>query len=303
MKNLENRKSFLSVVSVISAGVLWGIISLFIKNMSVYGLDAMQIATLRLIVAAVFFTIFVLIKNPKLLKFKIKDIWMFIGTGVVSVVLFNMTYFYTMIHSQASIAVVLLYTSPIFVMIISALIFKEKITIQKIVALVMTFAGCIFVAGIIGGNMLVSPFILFTGISAGLLYALYTIFGRFALEKYDTMTVTAYTFIFGTLGSLPFGKVVPAVRIVLENPKLVFLCIGIGIISTVLPYFFYTWGLERMESGKAAILVAVEPLVGAVIGMTVFHESRSLTKIVGIALIIGAIIVLNINFQKNPLTY
>lgn len=297
---MKNKGSILSVTSVVSAGILWGIISLFIKNMSVYGLDAMQIATLRLIVAAVCFTAFVLLKNPKLLKFRLKDVWMFFGTGVVSVVLFNMTYFYTMIHSQASIAVVLLYTSPIFVMMLSALIFKERITLQKIIALVMTFLGCVFVAGVIGGNMLIKPFILFTGVSAGFLYALYTIFGRFALEKYDTMTVTAYTFIFGTVFSLPVSRIAPAVRIVFENPKLIFLCIGIGIVSTVLPYFFYTWGLERMESGKAAILVAVEPLVGAVIGMTVFHETATLAKIIGIILIIGSIFILNMNFKKNP---
>lgn len=292
------KKNHLSAASVILAGVLWGVISLFIKTMSAYGLDAMQIATLRLIVAAACFTVFVLIKDPKLLKFRLKDIWMFLGTGVVSVVLFNMTYFYTMIHSQASVAVVLLYTSPVFVMIISAILFKEKITFQKITALVMTFLGCVFVAGMIGGEMNVRPFILFTGISAGLLYALYTIFGRFALEKYDTITVTAYTFIFGTLGSIPFGRVIPAAKIIFAHWELVLLCIGIGVISTVLPYFFYTWGLERMESGKAAILVAVEPLVGAVVGITVFHESISVSKIIGIALIIGAIVVMNV--EINP---
>lgn len=295
------KKSAMSTMSVISAGVLWGVISLFIKNMSAYGLDAMQIATLRLIVAAVVFTVFVLLKDPKLLKFKLKDIWMFLGTGVVSVVLFNMTYFYTMIHSQASVAVVLLYTSPVFVMIISAIVFKEKITVRKIVALVMTFLGCVFVAGIVGGEVAVSPFIMFTGIGAGFLYALYTIFGRFALEKYDTATVTAFTFIFGVIGSIPFGRVLPAAKIVFANPELIFYCIGIGIVSTVLPYFFYTWGLERMESGKAAILVAVEPLVGAVIGMTVFHETRNVTKIIGIVLIVGAIVVLNLNFNR-PIT-
>lgn len=222
---LKNRNTFLSSLSVISAGVLWGVISLFIKNMANYGLDSMQIATVRLIVASVFFTSFVLIKDPKLLRFQLKDIWMFLGTGVVSVVLFNLSYFYTMLHSQASVAVVLLYTSPIFVMLLSAVFFKEKITVQKLVALVMTFSGCVFVTGIIGGNVFAEPFVIFTGISSGLLYALYTIFGRFALEKYDTMTVTAYTFLFGTIGSIPFGKVIPASKIIFSDVKLILLCL------------------------------------------------------------------------------
>ena len=49
-----------------------------------------------------------------------------------------------------------------------------------------------------------------------------------------------------------------------------------------------------MESGKAAILVAVEPMVGAVVGMTVFHESRSAVKLVGVACILTAIVLLNL---------
>lgn len=295
-----------ATISVIASGVLWGVISLFIKNMSSYGLDAMQITSIRLILAAVCFTLFVFLKDKQIFKIELKDIWMFIGTGIFSVVLFNCTYFYTMIHSQASVAVVLLYTSPAFVMILSTVFFKEKINLSKATALIMTFLGCVFVAGILDAGTKIKPFVIFTGICSGFLYALYTIFGRVALKKYDTMTVTAYTFISGAVFSIPIGKLRGAFEIVLKQPKLIVLCFGIGIISTVLPYFFYTWGLERMESGKAAILVAVEPVVGAVIGMTFFHESCDVKKIIGIILIVGAIIVLNISFfdiKKNHLIW
>lgn len=224
---------------------------------------------------------------------------MFIGTGIVSVVLFNTCYFYTIINSQASVAVVLLYTSPVFIMIMSAILFKEKITSKKLIALVLTFMGCVFVAGILGGGYKITPLILMTGLGSGLFYALYTIFGRFALKKYDTFTVTAYTFIFGMLGSIPTGKLSRTAEIIRINPKIVLFCIGIGLISTVLPYVLYTWGLERMESGKAAILVAVEPLVGAVIGMTIFHESHNVLKLIGIGMILCAIILLNIGDSQT----
>lgn len=292
-------KNNLAVVSVIVSGILWGVISLFIKNMSPYGLGAMQIASIRLIVAAVCFILFVFIKDKKLFRIELKDIWMFAGTGIFSVVLFNWTYFYTMIHSQASVAVVLLYTSPVFVMVISAVIFKEKINARKVAALLMTFFGCVFVAGISDAKTNITPFIIFTGVSSGFLYALYTIFGRVALKKYDTMTVTAYTFIVGFVCSIPIGKLCSAFEIISKQPKLVFLCFGIGIVSTVLPYYLYTWGLKRMESGKAAILVAVEPVVGAVIGITFFNESHDVKKIIGILMIVTAIIVLNINSSDS----
>lgn len=285
--------------SVILSGILWGTISLFVKPISAAGYDSLQISFLRMLVAAPSFAVFTAVRSPSGLKIHLRDIWMFIGTGIISVVLFNTCYFYTIINSQASVAVVLLYTSPIFIVLISAVLFKEKITPQKLTALILAFIGCVLVAGLLGGGYTIKPFILLTGLGSGLFYALYTIFGRYALAKYDTMTVTAYTFIFGLIGSLPTGKPVETLKMIAASPSDLLWIIGVGIFCTVLPYFFYTWGLMRMESGKAAIIVAVEPLVGAVIGMTVFHESHSPVKLIGISLILGAIILLNVEPKKK----
>lgn len=283
---------------VITAGIMWGLIGIFIKNTARFGFDSLNISLIRMIVASISFTVFILLKDKSLLKINIKDIPLFIGTGIVSVALFNFCYFYTIINSEASLAVVLLYTSPVFVVLMSALFFKEKITINKIFALILTFAGCVLVSGISGGTK-IKPLILFTGICSGLFYALYSIFGRLALRKYNPVTVTEYTFIFGLIGVSIVSHPIKTFELISANPQSIIWCIGIGIVSTVLPYFFYTKGLEKLETGKAAILVAVEPLVGALIGMTVLKESRGILKIAGIILIIISIIILNINSRKG----
>ena len=288
-----------AAMAVILSGVLWGVISIFIKTLSAAGLSSLQIAMIRMTTAALIFTSVIAVKSPEKLKIKLKDIWMFVGTGIVSVVMFNTCYFYTMINSQASVAVVLLYTSPVFIMLLSALIYKERITVKKLIALVLTFGGCVLVTGLMGGGYKIQPMILLTGLGAGLFYGLYTIFGRAALKKYDTVTVTVYTFIFAMLGSIPMGHAADTARIIKLNPTLVLWCIGIGIVSTVLPYFLYTWGLQRMESGRAAILVAVEPMVGAVLGMTFFGEPHNVLKLVGIALILCTIVILSIGEESE----
>ena len=289
------------VLAVIAAGVLWGIINLFVKQLSAAGIDPLQISLIRMAIAAVCFSLFVLIKDKSKFKICLKDIWMFACTGIVSIVLFNTCYFYTTIHSQASIAVVLLYTSPVFVMIFSAIFFKEKITWQKILALILTICGCVLVAGLLDSSASISFRVLLTGIASGLFYALYSIFGEIALKKYDTMTVTVWTFLFGLLGSLPLGKPAATIRALGDKPILILSAFGIGILSTVLPYFLYTWGLGRMETSKAAILVAVEPLVGCVIGMTLFQEPHNFMKILGIILILASIFVLNLNLGRKQI--
>lgn len=289
-----------ATLSVIFAGVLWGFITVFIKNLSKSGLDTFQISLVRMIVASISFSIFMAIKKPSLMRIRLKDCPLFIGTGIISVVLFNCFYFYTMINSEASIAVILLYTSPIFVCLMSALFFRERMNKISFLALLFTTVGCAFVAGInLKTGISVKPFILFTGLCSGFFYALYTIFGRLALRKYDTMTVTMYTFVFGLIGSIPIGKPLEIYQTISKEPVLLLWCLGIGFFCTVLPYFFYTWGLERIPSGKAAILVAVEPLVGAFLGMVFFHEAHNLTKIIGIILILSAVVLLNLPSKSD----
>ena len=285
---------------VLFAGVCWGLINLFVNALNAAGLDSLQIALVRMFAASLMFAGFLLITARNKFRIRLRDIWMFLGSGIVSVVLFNTCYFYTMTHGQISVAVVLLYTSPIFILLLSALLFKEKISAKKLLALVLTFAGCVCVSGLLGGSYAMEPIVLLTGIASGFFYGLYTIFGRYALEKYDSMTLTVYTFLFAFAGSLPLADVGDALSILQASPKLWLYIFGLGLVSTVLPYFCYSWGLQRMEAGKAAILVAIEPVVGAILGMTVYHEPHNALKLIGIALVLAAIVLLNLeNFPKK----
>lgn len=286
-------------ISTILAGILWGMISVFLKPLSAAGLTSPQILMLRGIVSALMLLIFLFIKDKSLLKISLKDIWMFIGTGVISLTFFSLCYFFTILQSGASIAVVLLYTSPIFVLLFSNLLFKEKITGKKIIALILTFGGCVLVSGMIGGINALSPKGFVIGIGAGLGYALYSIFSRYALVKYDFLTVIFYTFIFSGVSTLPFvhPEVIPSFFV--ADPKLILLLVGICFICTVLPYIFYTYGLVGLETGKAAILVTVEPLVGTLIGFFLWKEQISILQWIGIILIFAAVVMLGQKDKKD----
>ena len=269
------------------AGVFWGIISIFLKNLTAAGLSSLQVMLFRALLSALMLFIFLVIKNKALLIISIKDLWMFIGTGVVSLTFFSLCYFKTILEVGTSIAVILLYTSPIFILLISAVLFKERITLVKVIALVLTFAGCILVSGVAGdGQISAKGFLI--GLCAGFGYALYSIFSRFALKKYNSLTVTFYTFVFSGLSLLPFVHVelLPG----LMTPSVWLLAVGIALVCTVLPYIFYTYGLSGLDTGKAAILVTVEPLVGTLIGIFLWGEPVSVGKLIGIALIFVSVV-------------
>lgn len=288
-------KNSIYVMFTISAGILWGIISIFLKGLYEVGLTALQVMFLRGFISSFIMGFFLLIKNKHLLKIQLKDIWMFVGTGVISLTFFSLCYFYTILESGASIAVILLYTSPIFVLVMSILFFKEKLTWKKILALILTFFGCILVTGIGGGEGLSFKGFLI-GLCAGFGYALYSIFSRFALKKYDYLTVTFYTFLFSAISIIPFTNISILVNFI--NAKTIFYSIGISVLCTVLPYIFYTISLSGLETGKAAILVTVEPLVATLIGFFIWREDVSFTKIIGIIGILIAIFLLS-GKEKN----
>ncbi len=287
------------VICILLAGILWGCISIFMKGLTDSGISSIGIVSVRMFFAAVIYMIFMLIKSPSKLKIELKDIWMFILTGVVSVALFNIFYSYTIVNSEASIGVVLLYTSPIFTIILSAIFFREKLTPKKIIALVLVFAGCLMVSGILGGAHAIGINILLTGLGSGLFWATYTIFSRFPLKKYSSETCSVWAVIFAGIAMLPFGIAEGIPARIAADPVIILWAVGIAVVSTVAPYALYTYGLQFIEGGRAAIMVTIELVTGSLVGMIIFKEPHDAIKIVGIILCVFAIVFLNLHIPKH----
>lgn len=293
-------KEKFATVCVFLAGVLWGTMGIFVRHYNEAGMDSMDIVAIRAIVTTFIMFIFLLIYNRELLKIKLKDLWCFLGTGLLSILFFNFCYFKAITVTSLSVAAVLLYTAPAIVMILSRFLFKEKFSIVKVIALISTFVGCVFVTGIIGSGKSLSIVGILIGLGAGLGYALYSIFSRYALEKgYHTYTIIFYTFLITTIGVLPISNVVHIGKVCIDDGRYVLFSLVFGLVSTVLPYILYTVGLKHVENGKASIIASIEPVVATILGIVVFKEKLNMNGIVGIILVLGAIIICNIGHEDT----
>ena len=194
-------KNKLPSLFILLAAFLWGLTGIFVRNLNAAGLDNMQLLFFRSVITCLTLFVYLFITDKSKLKIALKDVWYFIGTGVLSFTLFGFCYFYTIQNASMSLAAMLLYTSPFFVMVMAAIFFREKITAAKILALLTAAIGCVMICGT-DKNTNISPFIIFTGLSSGFCYALYSIFGRVALKKYSSATVTVYTFFFAAIASM-----------------------------------------------------------------------------------------------------
>lgn len=276
---------------IVLGAILWGIISIFVQALHAYGFTPLQIVTIRVIISAIIFILYVGSTKRELLTINMSDSKYFIGTGILSIVFFNWCYFTAIQETSVSIAAILLYTGPAFVTVLSRFIFKEWFTRNKLVALVMTFIGCAFVVGLLPHmNATVSLYGILIGLGSGFGYALYSIFGKFALQKYHALTVTTYTFIFASIGIIPISGLWNAGHLFAHWQVWAY-GVGLGLFPTVLAYIAYTVGLSYVESSRASIMATIEPIVATIVGTILFAEVLSFWQFIGIFLIIIAVVV------------
>ena len=291
----------LAVLLVLTAGTLWGIIGYFVRALQAQGLDSMQIVVIRMSLSAIMFSLFVLVTNRKLFSIKLRHLWCFIGTGIVSVATFSFCYFMCMTYASLSVASILLYTAPIFVMLMSAFLFKEKINAQKVISLLLAFSGCLFVTGVFSEDTKISAMGIIFGIMSGLCYALYSIFTRYALNReYSPLTITLYTFIFASVASICVTDIKPVINLMTKSTGDFFFCILFALLSAVLPYLTYTLALKYISSSTASIIATVEPVVATVTGAIIFSEAVPFPLgYIGITLVILSVVLININIKKK----
>ncbi len=292
------------VISVLLAGCLWGTMGFFTRTLATIGIDASGAILVRCAMAAVCFAVTLLIAEPKGFRVKLRDFWCFFGSGVCALLFFTWCYFNAINLMSLSTAAILLYTAPTIVMLLSAVFFKERITGVKLAALALAFAGCCLVSGVGGGGVPLTTKGLLFGLGSGVGYALYSIFARFALDRgYSSTTVNFYSCLLAAVGAaLLFGWRAPFAAFTASVPNAL-LCLLAGAVTCYLPYLFYTYGLTGLETGKASILASVEPVVATFIGIFVYHERMSLLSAAGVALVLAAVVLLNVRTatkkQKN----
>ena len=280
---------------IILAACTWGIISIYVNVLHAAGFTSMQCVALRTVISLPLLLVFLLVTDRSKLKISRRDLPLFAGTGICSMVFFNFCYFQCMeVMGSAAVPALLLYTAPAMVMMMSSIFFHEKITAKKIAALAVTFLGLGVVTGAFGGGSAISVNAVLLGIGSGFGYALYSIFGKPLSRKYDSLTITFYTFLTAAVVSVPVSGIGKNLK-PLSDGRILLWVLAMAVFSTIIPYLAYTIGLSGMEAGKASVLACVEPVAAAVTGVLFFGESLTPNKLFGMACILAAVMMLNVH--------
>ena len=286
----------LVLVLPVLAGILWGSAGVFVRELNDFGMDGYTVLSTRMIVATVFLLIIIGLYNRSLLKINLKDLWLFAGTGLLGIM--GLNYFYNEAVSEItlSLAAILLSMAPVFVMILSAFIFRERITVKKINCLILAIVGCTLASGVLeavsGMGLQVSVRGIVMGLLSGFFCALYGIFSKIAANRgYSTYTILFYSLLLCTVALLPVTNWGVFISFIEAAPlKNTLFAVAHSTCTSILPYLFYSIALLYMENGKVSILAGGgEPIAAVVFGVLFFSEIPTILILIGLVITIIAL--------------
>lgn len=288
-------------VMIFAAGVLWGTIGLFVKLLGELGASSTLIAFIRLFMGFwILVPLMLYTGGIKMFKIDKNGLIQCLLLGILSQALFNYCYILCIESVGVATASILLYTAPVFVCIMSIIVFKELIGSIKIFALALNITGCFLM--VTGGNLSyfkISAMGIIFGVASAFLYSLVTIIGKIASSKIHPFTVIFYSFFFGwlTLGIItaPWETIGSV-----SGLKFWVYSLGYGLIPTVGSYLLYMAGLgKKIEISKVPIIASVETVVATLIGVIIFKEKLNFINVMGIIVLLSSIAIMNLKLKRK----
>lgn len=295
-------KQILYLMPIIS-GAMWGSAGIFVRKLTELGMNSYTVVSVRVVLAVLILAIWLGIYDKDLLKIKLKDLWIFVAGGVVGMFGLNICYNFAISELSLSLAAVLLSLSPVFVLFMAAILFKEKITSKKVICMTIAIAGCVLASGVLesASTMRWSVKGIIVGTIGAFFYGLYGIISKTAMERgYHAFTTTFYCLFMVMLVVIPLTNWKLVTNVVVANPvkMSVFLVIH-SLCTSVLPYILYTFSIRYIDAGMASILASGEPVAAMIFGVIFFSEIPTVLSVVGIMLVIVALALLSMPDKKH----
>lgn len=285
-----------SYVYILIACIIWGMLGPIGKVLFNLGFDSSTVAFSRLFFGCIFLFIYILITDKKALKIDFKGLVYTFILGLICQFAMNYFYFNSIKLTSISTGVVLLYTAPIFTLFYSAIIFKEKLTPLKVLALPLCILGCFLTAtnGVIDYNSFNLIGVVF-GILSGACYGAMPVLSKKFMTGYKQTTILFYSFAFGAF-FLSFLSTSTMITSNILNTDFWIAIIGLGLFTSVVSYAFYMKGLENgAEPSQASMICTFEVVVAAILAYLLFKEPLSYTKCTGIALVISSVLLIQLS--------
>ncbi len=286
---------------VILAALMWASSGTAGKALFDEGMKAFDLVQVRVTLSSILVFLTLLVFSRDLLRIRAKDIPFFVLLGSFAMALVTGSYLYTISKIQVAAAILIQYLAPIFVAIFSMLFWREHPSFYKIAALFLAFGGCYLVVGGYNIELLqMNRLGILGGLTSAITFACYSLLGERAMHRHRPWTVLFYALAFSVptwhLIYPPFTYL--RAGFTLEQWGWIFY---ISVVGTILPFGLFFAGINHIRSTRASITAILEPIFAGFLALVLLGETLELPQVMGGALVILAIVVLQLQRERDDM--
>ena len=289
----EKSKKTTALLKITAAMFIFGTIGIFVRHI---GLPSGFIAFARGIIGTIFL-LCVMVAGRK--KTSFKDIKRNLLTLILSGVFIGINWmllFEAYRFTSVACATLAYYLSPVFVIVASSFVLKEKMTVKKALCVLYALVGIVFVSGVIEDGLSGIKGLLF-GAGAAVFYACVVLLNKHLkdISSYDTTVVQLAS---AGLTILPYTLLTDEIFPEAFTSKAIIMLIIVGAVHTGLAYVLYFGAIKDLPAQTAAIFSYVDPVVAIILSALLLSEPLSPMGIVGAVLVLGSTLICELPSKK-----
>ena len=275
-------------LAVLGTGIMWGSIGVFVTELAAIGSTSALTGFMRMAFGFVIVLPIAAVRH---------SLWIdqraMMGCALLGLLAhapFNVFYGLSVPANGVALSAVLLYTAPVFTALASAILFRERFSPRKLMALAINIVGCVL--AVTGGDFSGSNSgftmtgVLF-GLGSSFFYGMVPIFGKIAGRHANPFAVSTWSYLFTAIALLVFTRP-PLARI--GNAGISGLGFLYGLITAALPYLLYYFGVQRIrETSRVPVFASIELVIAALIGVAFYSEPLGWVNAAGVLLVLASI--------------
>ena len=291
----ENTKA---KISLILSMFIFGTIGIFRKYVP---LSSGLLAISRGYIGALFliFLIVVIKKNKISFKAIKNNLFLLCLSGVfigINWILLFESYQYTSVAT----ATLCYYMAPVFVIVASPFLFKEKITLKKVICVIVALVGMVLVSGIIetGFTGIGELKGILLGLGAAAFYASVIVLNK-KIENVPIYDKTTVQLASAATVLVPYSIFVEDNSNVEITPIVIIMLLVVGVVHTGFTYALYFGTIEKLNTQTVALFSYIDPIVAIILSAVILSEKMSIFGAIGAVLILGSTMISELTFKKK----
>lgn len=273
-----------SVLMIVSSMLIFGTIGVFRKNIPV---SSAFLAFFRGLLGGLCIFLFLRLKKKQAARLPRRALPGLVLSGIMIGINWILL-FEAYSHTTVAVATLCYYMEPTIVLLLSPLIFRERLTAGKLACAAVAVAGMVLVSGVIGGGPQNGSWLgVLLGLGAAVFYSAVVILNK-KLRDVDAMQKTTVQMLSAGLAMLPYLLLTNGFSHERFSPEAVLLLLVVGIVHTGIAYVLYFGSIERLPVQSVALLSYIDPVSALLFSAFLLKEPLTPLNILGAVMIIGS---------------